>query len=48
MESIDLCKECTVSDDYDPGDPDCFTCSDCACYTCEYLHACVGQCQQME
>ena len=34
MESIDLCKECTVSDDYDPGDPDCFTCSDCACYTC--------------
>ena len=30
--------------DYDPSDPDCFACSDCACYRCKYVHCCAGQC----
>lgn len=49
MESIDLCEKCTVPEkDYEPGDPSCFTCCDCACFSCEHLHACLGQCQQEE
>ena len=41
----DLCLHCDIPKrDYDPSDPDCFACSDCACYHCIYLHSCEGQC----
>lgn len=49
MEPVDLCEKCTVPEkDYDPGDFSFFTCGDCACFSCEYLHACLAQCQQEE
>ena len=49
MEPVDLCEKCTVPEkDYDPGDLSFFTCGDCACFSCEYLHACLAQCQQEE
>ena len=42
---IDNCLHCDVPDrDYDPSDSDFFTCSDCPCYKCEYIHCCSGQC----
>lgn len=42
---IDNCLHCDVPDrDYDLSDPDCFTCSDCPCYMCKYIHCCNGQC----
>ena len=41
----DLCLHCDIPErDYDPSDTDCFTCSDCACYICEYVHCCDGKC----
>lgn len=41
----DLCLHCDIPKrDYDPSDPDCFACSDCACYRCKYVHCCAGQC----
>ena len=41
----DLCLHCDIPKrDYDPSDPDCFACSDCACYRCKYVHGCAGQC----
>lgn len=41
---MDLCLGCNVPDrDYDPDD-DSFFCSDCACFSCLYLHCCEGQC----
>lgn len=44
---IDNCKKCPVPDDpryYDPESELYFTCADCACLGCEYLHRCDGQC----
>lgn len=42
---VDVCSDCNVSDrDYDPDDPDFFTCSDCVCSSCEFRHCCEGQC----
>ena len=41
----DLCAHCDIPErGYDPSAPDYFTCSDCACHRCEYLHHCEGQC----
>lgn len=43
----DQCKNCDIPErDYDPSNPECFTCSDCACYMCEHLHNCDGQCAE--
>lgn len=46
---IDNCECCRVPDyprvtDFDAEDV--FTCSDCACYKCIYLHECEGQCSE--
>ena len=44
---VDNCKKCKVPDDpryYDPDSEEYFTCTDCACHGCEYLHSCEGQC----
>ena len=41
----DLCATCDIPErDYDPIDPEYFSCSDCSCYHCKYLHCCEGQC----
>ena len=44
---VDICAECEIK--YNPRYFDCecedeFTCADCACYRCEHLHHCYGQC----
>lgn len=41
----DLCATCDFPErDYDPIDPEYFSCSDCSCHHCIYLHCCEGQC----
>lgn len=44
---VDICAECEIK--FNPRYFDCecedyFTCADCACYRCEHLHHCYGQC----
>lgn len=42
---VDLCLNCNIPEiDYDLDDPDYYTCSDCPCNNCEYLHCCEYQC----
>lgn len=41
--AIDNCKHCEVPD---IDSENYFTCSDCACSKCEYLHNCDGQCME--
>ena len=44
---VDNCKGCKIPDDprfYDIESEDYFTCSDCPCYRCIYLHNCDAQC----
>ena len=44
----DMCKGCITSKMMEKLDPyeseHYFSCSDCACYHCEDLHNCTGQC----
>lgn len=45
--AFDNCQHCGIPDDprsQDIESEDYFTCSDCACYGCEHLHSCEGQC----
>lgn len=45
---LDLCLYCHIPErDRDLTDRDCFTCSDCPCYGCEYVHCCEGQCERV-
>lgn len=44
---VDNCKKCRVPEDpyfYDIESEGYFTCADCACHGCPYLHCCDGQC----
>lgn len=45
---VDICAECEIKDNPRYLDCECegyFTCAaDCACYRCEHLHHCYGQC----
>ena len=48
--SVDQCKHWDVPGNprfYDVESEYYFTCSDCACYGCVYLHNCNGQCGQI-
>ena len=47
--AFDNCQHCGILDDprsQDIESEDYFTCSDCACYGCEHLHSCEGQCRK--
>ena len=47
--AVDNCKHCEILDNlmfYDIESESYFTCSDCACSKCEYLHNCDGQCME--
>lgn len=45
---VDICATCSIKDNPRFLDCECedyFTCAaDCACYRCEHLHHCYGQC----
>lgn len=47
---VDNCKHCDVPENpifYDIESDFYYTCSDCPCYTCIFLHDCDGQCAEM-
>lgn len=50
LETIDQCKGCVVparAEKLDPFESEYyFDCSMCACYDCEHLHSCKGQCTE--
>lgn len=46
METVDNCERCAALewDSEDFAYAFVFSCADCSCYYCEYLHNCAGQC----
>lgn len=48
---VDLCEHCDIPENpryYGIESESYFTCSDCACSTCLYVHCCNGQCGEKE
>lgn len=46
-DGVDICATCSIKGNPRFLDCECedfFTCADCACYRCEHLHHCYGQC----